>query len=125
MTQPKKVMIVDNEKDFLEELSEVLNCSGYESIEVDDCTYALSAACSSKPDVILLDLRMPLMSGFEVAALLRHTSETSKIPIIAISGYYTMKEHDYLANMCGIQKFLSKPLNPLDIIKEIEWTLKE
>lgn len=120
----KKVMIVDDDKEFLEELKELLAKSGYEVIDVNDSANALKTARESKPDVILLDLRMRQTSGFEVADGLKRFAETASIPLIAMTGFYTMKEHSWLMNFCGIKKCLKKPFNPLDVIAEVELAIR-
>jgi CheY-like chemotaxis protein len=121
----KKIMIVDDDKDFLEEISELLQYAGYEVIIVNDSLSAMGIARSTKPDLILLDLRMPSMSGFEVAVNLKNFLETCNIPIIAITGYNPISDDSFLKSFCSIRKCLKKPLRPLDVIKEIEWTLAE
>lgn len=113
-------MVVDDDKEFLEELKEMLIFSGYEVTGINDSTIALKVARVVKPDVILLDLRMRSTSGFEIANGLKSLIETSNIPVIAMTGYYTLKEHSWLINFCGIKRCLKKPFNPLDIIAEIE-----
>ncbi len=116
----RKIMVVDDDKEFLEELKEMLIFSGYEVTGINDSTIALKVARVVKPDVILLDLRMRSTSGFEIANGLKSLIETSNIPVIAMTGYYTLKEHSWLINFCGIKRCLKKPFNPLDIIAEIE-----
>lgn len=120
----KKIMIVDDDKEFLEELRETLVLSGYDLVAVNDATMALDLANSARPDVILLDLKMPQKSGFQVADELRHLSDVSHVPIIAMSAYL---KDDYasLLNICGIKKCLKKPFNPLDVIAQIEQVLLE
>jgi CheY-like chemotaxis protein len=120
----KKVMVVDDDKVFLDELSKMLTATGYEVTSVNESVSAVKAARVTKPDVILLDLRMRTMSGFEVADRLKGYAEVSSIPIIAITGFYTLKEHAWLMNFCGIKKCIRKPFNPLDVIAEIENVLK-
>lgn len=121
----KKVLIVDDDNEFLEELKEMLTATGYDVIAVGDSVSAVKAARAIIPDVVLLDLRMKQMSGFEVADGLKTYPETANIPVIAMTGYYTLKEHSWLMNFCGIKKCLKKPFNPLDVIAEIEKVLKE
>ncbi len=75
--------------------------------------------------MILLDLRMRRTSGFEIADGLKRFLETERIPVIAMTGFYTMKEHSWLMNFCGIKKCLKKPFNPLDVIAEIELAMGE
>jgi DNA-binding response OmpR family regulator len=120
----KRVMIIDDDKEFLEELHETLNLSGYEMVAVNDAQDALETANRTKPDIILLDLKMPAKSGFQVADEIRHYQQTSHIPIIAMTGFF---KDDYLPlmKMCGIKDFLKKPFNPLDVINRIEKELKQ
>jgi CheY-like chemotaxis protein len=120
----KKVLIVDDDKEFLEELREVLANTGYDVTVAGDGIAASKAARAVKPDVILLDLRMKGMSGFEVADRLKGFPDTVGIPIIAMTGFYTLKEHAWLMNFSGIKRCLRKPFNPLDVIAEIESVLK-
>ena len=120
----KKVLIVDDDVEFLDELKETLVLTGYDVTGISDGASAVKAARVGKPDVIVLDLRMHAMSGFEVADRLKGSPETARIPVIAMTGYYTLKEHSWLMNFCGIKKCLKKPFNPLDVIGEIELALR-
>ncbi len=120
-----KVIIVDDDKEFLEELKETLILSGYEVFETAQADLVQHQANSIKPDVILLDLKMNDMNGFEVADELRQFTTTMGIPIIAMTGFFREDEHVPLLNICGIQKCLKKPFNPLDVIVAIEGVLKK
>ena len=71
----KRVMIVDDDKEFLEELQETLFLNGYEVIKVNDPHQVLDSAGNNKPDIILLDLKMDHFSGFEIADDLRRLPE--------------------------------------------------
>lgn len=120
----KKVMIVDDDKIFLQELKETLGLGGYEVFELDAAKTVQQAAGELKPDVILLDLKMQEMNGFEVAEELRHFISTMGIPIIAMTGYFREDEHVPLLNICGIQKCIKKPFHPLDVIVAIESVIR-
>lgn len=120
----KKVLIVDDDRGFLEELRENLSLSGYEMVAVNDPASFLPIALREKPDIILLDLKMPGKSGFQLADEMSRTFELQNIPIIAMSAYFK-DEYRVLMNVCGIKKCLKKPFNPLDVISEIEEALAE
>ena len=120
----KKVMIVDDDKEFLEELKETLNLNNYEVAAFSDGTSALGMVSRIKPDVILLDLKLKGKSGFQIAYELKRFPETANIPIVAMTAYFTEKEHTELMDMCGIRTCLMKPFNPLDAIAKIEEILK-
>jgi len=121
----KKIMIVDDDNEFLEELKQTLNLSGYDVAAFSDGTSALGIVSRVKPDVILLDLKLRGKSGFQVAYELKSFPETANIPIIAMTAYYTEEEHTELMNMCGIQTCLIKPFDLPDAIAKIEAFLKE
>jgi DNA-binding response OmpR family regulator len=120
----KRVMIIDDDKEFLEELKDMLELSGYELVAVNDSGTAVEAAKKIKPAVVLLDLKMPQKNGFQIANELRYFSELARIPIIAMSAFYK-DSYKPLLEMCGIKKCLIKPFQPLDVISEIEKTLTE
>jgi len=121
----KRVMVVDDDADFLKELQETLALSGYEIIAIQNSKNVNNAAAIAKPDIILLDLKMDGMDGFELAHMLKRSPETNNIPLIAMTGYFTSQEHGDLINKCGMKTCLKKPFNPLDLISRIENVLAD
>ncbi|MEW6102179.1 MAG: response regulator [Candidatus Omnitrophota bacterium] len=119
-----RVMIVDDDKEFLEELKETLALSGYEVVEASDSNEAAGIATKTKPDIVVMDLKMPNKSGFQLADEFKHSDQLHNIPLIAMSAFF--KEELFpLMKSCGILKCIKKPFNPLDIIAQIENVLKE
>ncbi len=86
-TMKKKILIVDDNKELLAALKDTLSLCSYEVIIVDDAGKALDVAVKTKPDVILLDLKMPAKSGFQIAQEIKDFKEINRIPIIAITGF--------------------------------------
>ena len=120
----RKVMIIDDDKEFLDELKEMLESSGYNSVAVNDAGAAIEVAKEIKPAAILLDLKMPKKSGFQLANELRCFSELARVPIIAMSAFYN-DDYKPLLDVYGIKRCLTKPFRPLDVIAEIEEALAE
>ncbi|MGA1825759.1 MAG: response regulator [bacterium] len=118
----RKVMIVDDDKTFLEELEDIIISRGYQTIAITDSSTVLHAAYNEKPDVILLDLKMDKMNGFRIAQRLKGVPVTAHIPIIAMTGIFTSEDNLSFMNTCGIKSCLEKPFNPLDLIALIEET---
>ena len=116
----EKVLIVDDDEVFLEELKEMLIVSGYDVTAVSESEAAINTAVKIRPDVILLDLKMPTMSGFEVVKQLKNFSETNDIPIVAMSGFYSVDKTSWLMSYCGFNDCLKKPFNPVNVISSIE-----
>lgn len=123
MAQNARIVVVDDDKEFLEELKEVLHASGYEPIAVNEPELVLNTVKKEKPDLILMDLRMPGKTGFELADEINRVFLEEPIPIIAMSAYFS---GDYmpLLNLCGIKRHIKKPFPPLSVISIIEDVLK-
>lgn len=119
----RKVMIVDDDKKFLDELEEMLSFSGYDIIAEQNPHSVLPMAIKEKPQVILLDLKMPGKSGFQVAHELKSSPALQHIPIIAMTRSFK-DDYKNLMDMCDIKRCLKKPFNPLDVIMEIETVLE-
>jgi len=117
----KKIMIVDDNDDFLEGLKDILESDGYDTITINDSTTVLDAAKMLKPDLIILDLKMTGMNGFEVADRLKRSSATTHIPIIGVSGIFEVKndfeDNFFLMDFCCI---FHKPFNLSELIDKIE-----
>lgn len=120
----EKIMIVDDNKVFLEELQEILTLTGYEIRTVNDSRLAISSALKYKPDMILLDLKMQGMNGFQVAEKLRECPRTASIPIVAMSGYFPLEQRSPLIDMGNMEAYLKKPFGVLDLIDHIEAVLR-
>ncbi len=120
----KRVMIVDDDKEFLSELEQTLSLNGYQVLDVADPRRALEIAGDNRPDIILLDLKMEDLSGFEIADQLGRFSRTMDIPIVAMTGVFTENEHMSLISLCGINKCLTKPFSAQEIVRAIESELK-
>jgi CheY-like chemotaxis protein len=119
----KKVMVVDDDPDFLEEVRDMLTEHGYKLMLITNGVEALRSARKHKPDVILLDIVMGNMNGFQVADGLNKWPETAKIPVIAITGWFVREEHDRLMKTRGIRSVLMKPFKPSDVVSCIESVL--
>ena len=120
----KRIMIVDDDEEFLDELKDALSMNGYDCFPVNDAHDALDTAILERPDLIILDLKMPRKSGFQLADELRHLSELGNIPVIAMTAYF---KDDYakLLSICGIEECFKKPFYPIDMVAKIETTLRE
>jgi CheY-like chemotaxis protein len=113
-------MIVDDDREFLEEMTEIFDMCGYEVLPVLDSYNVMAEAKAKHPEVIILDLKMRGLSGFEVAKMLRNDPSTSSISLIAITGYF--KESSYMPKIVkyGFNKCLIKPFHPLEAINAVE-----
>jgi len=121
----KKIMIIDDNKEFLEELQELLNLTGYAASAFSDGASALKMVSKIKPDVILLDLKLGKKNGFHVASELKRFRKTANIPIIGMTGFYVEKEQAKRMNTVGVKTFLIKPFDSSEAIAKIKTILKK
>jgi DNA-binding response OmpR family regulator len=121
----EKIMIVDDNKELLEELKEILALSGYEPLTISNGEFAINAARKFRPDAIILDLRMNGINGFQIAAQLKRTAETTSIPIIAMSGYYPIENDSNILDTSQMDVRLKKPFSVMELITQIERILSK
>ena len=122
--QNTKVAIIDDNKGSLRELEKILIMAGYTPILVNDVFGAVDTVVNNKPDVILMELRMPRKNGFALADAINRVFESKKIPIIAMSNIFK-DEFKWLMDFCGIKRWIKKPILPLDVIWAIESVIEE
>jgi CheY-like chemotaxis protein len=105
----RRILVVDDNEDVRQAMTDLLELVGYSTQAAKDGPSALAAASETAPDVVLLDLGMPGMSGFEVAPQLRQLAGCRELLIIAISGWGTP---DVVARTreAGIDFHLLKPV---------------
>lgn len=117
------VLVADDDDTLRNWLALELEQKGFQVVTAPDGLAALAAAqVESKPDVILLDVDMPQMNGFEVATALQQSQDTSSIPIIFLTGRVSMK--DKMAGFqAGAADYLTKPFNVSELIARIKATL--
>jgi len=117
------IMIVDDNIELLEELENLLKLGGYNIIAISDGTQVFETALKNKPDLILLDLKMSPKSGFQIADEARNSVLLKDVPVIAMTGFFTEKQHFLMMKLCGIRTSILKPFRPLNLITKIEFAL--
>ena len=86
MGQRKKILVVDDERDIVKALMIRLQGAGYDVVTAFDGAQGVFMAHKEKPDLIILDIRMPSGNGFSVAQRLKHSTHTFTIPVIFLTG---------------------------------------
>jgi len=119
----KKILLVDDEPDILDLLRSILtlipNKKQIQLFTATNGKEAISAVKEIKPDLILLDLIMPVMDGFEVCEKIKSDRELSKIPIVLVSAY-TSDINVERGEHCGAEQFIKKPFKIKDIANLVE-----
>lgn len=120
----KKILLIDDEKDLVEELTLRLAAEGYEVLAAFDGQEGLEKARQEKPDLILLDVVMPKLDGYEVCLELKKDSSTKKIPIIMISAK-SQESDKFRGKECGASAYITKPYETDLLLQKIRGFLGE
>jgi DNA-binding response OmpR family regulator len=116
----KKILIVDDEPDVLLVLGKRLTSSGYDVVKAANGQDGLSKAKAERPDLIILDMMMPGMSGEEVAQELTLDRETRSIPILFLTALFTKRDEAVQGHAAGGQTFFAKPYDPKELLAEVK-----
>lgn len=114
----KRIIVVDDQEDVLSLLKDSLSTNGFEVLVCKEAAKALQSIKSFKPDLILLDLLMPDLGGFEICEILNSDQETRGIPIIIISGFGDLVDVKKAYKLGAVGYFV-KPFALNDLTKEI------
>jgi CheY-like chemotaxis protein len=104
------IMVVDDEEDIRYMMRVLLEEDGYRVLEAENGQQALEVAENAHPDLILMDLSMPVLDGFAATRRLRQLTKFGDVPIIAVTAYDT-PEHRTNASAAGINEYLTKPVD--------------
>jgi CheY-like chemotaxis protein len=117
------ILIVDDNRENLELLEAYLEDIECRTIAAYDGPEALEIIKKDKPDLILLDIMMPKMSGFEVCRRVKNDTATAHIPIIMVTALNDFGDMQRAVD-CGTDDFVSKPVNKLEMITRVKTMLK-
>jgi CheY-like chemotaxis protein len=121
--QSKRILLVDDYPDALEVWTLYLRSRGYDVVTADNGLEAVDRAHRCLPDLIVLDLELPGISGYDAAVQLRASEETSGIPLIAATGYSHARALDR-ARQSGFDSIVIKPCDPAALADAIERLLQ-
>ena len=117
--QPERelVLIVEDDPDAREMIRELLTDRGYDTEEAENGREALEKLHERRPKVVLLDVMMPDMDGWEFCDAKRRDPTVSDVPVVVMSGYH---RGEVVARAIGAQAFLRKPIAVSDLLRAVE-----
>jgi len=113
----KKILVVDDEKDIVEILQEILRHEGYDVITASDGNEGLKKASENKPDLIVADVMMPHMDGYELVKRLKEDPGTTNIPVVFLTAKDQATDR-YKGLSLGVAAYIVK-LFDLDELREV------
>ncbi len=117
-----KVLIVDDSLSVRNSLGQLMRDSGYEALLARDGLEAINIIRAEQPDIVLTDLEMPRMNGFDLVSYIRNTSEQPGLPVVMITSR-NMAKHRQQAEAAGVNRFIAKPFIDDEILDCIETEL--
>ena len=115
----KKVLVVDDEIHIVHVVAIKLRNNGYEVLSASDGAQAYELACSEKPDIIVTDYQMPVMTGLELIEKVRETEVIKDIPVILLTARSFAIEEEQKQQL-QISECLSKPFSPKELLRSVE-----
>ena len=120
----ERILVVDDFVQNVELLEELLITADYAVSTAYDGEEALKKAHEEKPDLILLDIMMPKMDGYQVCEALRNADDTKDIPIIFVTAKTEVKDWTHAIFNMGANSYITKPINAKKLIEKVKSVLK-
>jgi len=121
-SRKRVVLLVEDYPDAREMYAEYLEFSGFDIVQAGNGVEAIERAIDSHPDVILMDLSLPVMDGWEATRRLKADERTNAIPVLAVTGH-ALSGVSNDAKKAGCDGFITKPCLPEDLVTEIRKVL--
>ena len=129
MSKKAKILLIDDDVDFTEATKIVLESNSYEVVVAHEGAEGLRMAAAQKPDLIILDVIMPVKDGFTAAEQLKKDPDLANIPVIMLTAYAEMGGETSVPVSAGLtleaEDYIDKPVKPEELIKRVEKQLEK
>jgi two-component system, cell cycle response regulator DivK len=119
----KRILVVEDHEDNREILRDLLTSADYEMIEAENGEEALAAVARQRPDLILMDIQLPILDGYEATRRLKADPTLKDVPIIAVTSY-ALSGDEGKARAAGCDGFVPKPYSPRQLLAKIREYLR-
>ena len=114
----KRILVVEDHEDNRQILRDLLGASGYEMVEAHDGAAALPTATAMKPDLILMDIQLPLVDGYEATRRIKADPALVHIPVIAVTSY-ALSGDEEKTRAAGCNGYIAKPFSPRQLLSKV------
>ncbi len=115
----KTILVVEDNENNLYMMKFLLEKNRYKVVEAKDGVEGVKVAAVEKPDLILMDMQLPLLNGYEATKQIKANEEINKIPIIAVTSYAMVGDKEKTLK-AGCNAYIEKPINPQTFLTEID-----
>jgi len=114
----KKVLVVEDTEDNRRILRDLLSMAGYDMVEAHDGAEGVAKAAEHKPDLILMDIQMPVMDGYEATRRIKADPALAHIPVIAVTSY-ALSGDEEKTRAAGCNGYIAKPFSPRQLLSKV------
>ena len=114
----KRILVVEDQEDNRRILHDLLTSAGYEIVQAENGEEAVKAAAAQRPDLILMDIQLPLLDGYEATRRIKADPALRAIPIIVVTSY-ALSGDESKARAAGCDAYITKPYSPRAILAKI------
>jgi two-component system cell cycle response regulator DivK len=115
----KRILVVEDQEDNRQILRDLLTNAGFDMIEAENGEEAIASAQASRPDLILMDIQLPILDGYEATRRIKADPDLKSIPIIAVTSYALSGDEDK-ARRTGCDDYVAKPFSPRQLLAKIK-----
>jgi two-component system, cell cycle response regulator DivK len=115
----RSILVVEDQEDNRQILRDLLGSAGYDMAEAENGADALTAVAAKRPDLILMDIQLPIMDGYETTRRLKADPATNAIPIIVVTSY-ALSGDETKARASGCDAYVTKPYSPRALLAKIK-----
>jgi len=119
----KRILVVEDQMDSLQIVRDLLRVNGYEMTEAQNGEEAIAAVAKERPDLILMDIQLPIMDAYEATRRIKADPSLRSIPIIAVTAY-ALSGDEEKARAAGCNDFVPKPYSPRQLLAKIREYLR-
>ena len=114
----KRILVVEDTEDNRQIIRDLLTSAGYEMIEALDGAQGVAMAAEHKPDLILMDIQMPVMDGYEATRRIKADPALKSIPVIAVTSY-ALSGDEEKTRAAGCDGYIAKPYSPRQMLAKV------
>jgi two-component system, cell cycle response regulator DivK len=114
----RRILIVEDQQDNRQILRDLLTNNGFEVVEAEDGESGVDAAKTQRPDLILMDIQLPILDGYEATRQIKSDPNLKSIPIVVVTSY-ALSGDDQKAHEAGCDAYVTKPFSPRALLAKI------
>ena len=115
----KRILVVEDQEDARRIMHDLLTRAGFDLIEAENGEAAVASAQASHPDLILMDIQLPILDGYEATRRIKANPDLKSIPIIVVTSYALSGDEDK-ARLAGCDDYVAKPFSPRQLLAKIK-----